>query len=53
MAKQQFQYNRNVAYSNDFPELQVKIQNDPISLAPGEGMFYFQYNVKVVLILNF
>ena len=53
VAKQQFQYNRNVAYSNDFPELQVKIQNDPISLAPGEGMFYFQYNVKVVLILNF
>ena len=38
VAKQQFQYNRNVAYSNDFPELQVKIQNDPISLAPGEGI---------------
>ena len=53
VAKQQFQYNRNVAYSNDFPELQVKVQNDPISLAPGEGMVYFQYNVKVILILIF
>ena len=38
VAKQQFEYNRNIALANDFPELNVKIQNDPISLAPGEGI---------------
>ena len=38
VAKQQFDYNRNIALANDFPELNVKIQNDPISLAPGEGI---------------
>ena len=38
VAKQQFEYNRNIALANDFPELQVKIQDDPISLAPGEGI---------------
>ena len=38
VAKEQFEYNRNIAFSNDFPELQVQIQNDPIDLAPGEGM---------------
>ena len=38
VAKEQFEYNRNIAFSNDFPELQVKIQNEPIDLAPGEGM---------------
>ena len=38
VAKQQFEYNRNIALANDFPELGVKIQNDPISLAPGEGI---------------
>ena len=37
VARQQFEYNRNIAFSNDFPELQVKLQNDPIDLAPGEG----------------
>ena len=37
VAKEQFEYNRNIAFSNDFPELQVKIQNDPIDVAPGEG----------------
>ena len=46
VAKQQFQYNRNIAYSNDFPELQVKVQDEPISLAPGEGKVYFQYNTS-------
>ena len=39
VAKQQFDYNRNLALANDFPELGIKIQNDPISLAPGEGNF--------------
>ena len=38
VAKEQFEYNRNIAFSNDFPELQIMIQNDPIDLAPGEGM---------------
>ena len=38
VAKQQFEYNRNLALANDFPELGIKIQNDPISLAPGEGI---------------
>ena len=38
VAKQQFEYNRNIALANDFPELGIKIQNDPISLAPGEGI---------------
>ena len=38
VAKQQFDYNRNLALANDFPELGIKIQNDPISLAPGEGI---------------
>ena len=38
VAQQQFEYNRNIAMANDFPELHVKIQNDPISLAPGEGI---------------
>ena len=37
VAKEQFEYNRNIAFANDFPELQVKIQNDPIDVAPGEG----------------
>ena len=37
VAKEQFEYNRNIAFSNDFPELQVQIQNEPIDLAPGEG----------------
>ena len=37
VARQQFEYNRNIAFANDFPELQVKIQNDPIDVAPGEG----------------
>ena len=37
VAKEQFEYNRNVAFANDFPELQVTIQNDAIDLAPGEG----------------
>ena len=37
VAKEQFEYNRNVAFANDFPELQVKIQDEPIDLAPGEG----------------
>ena len=40
VAKQQFEYNRNVALANDFPELQVKI-NDPIEMAPGEGNHRF------------
>ena len=50
VAKQQFEYNQNIALTNDFPELQVKIQSDPISLAPGEGIIYiaFQYYGKVV-----
>ena len=38
VAKQQFEYNRNLALANDFPELGIKVQNDPISLAPGEGI---------------
>ena len=38
VAKQQFEYNKNICLANDFPELQVKIQDDPISLAPGEGI---------------
>ena len=38
VARQQFEYNRNIALADDFPELQVKIQNEPISLAPGEGI---------------
>ena len=38
VAKQQFEYNRNIALANDFPELGIKIQNEPISLAPGEGI---------------
>ena len=37
VAKEQFEYNRNIAFANDFPELLVKIQNDPIDVAPGEG----------------
>ena len=37
VAKEQFEYNRNVAFANDFPELEVNIQNDAIDLAPGEG----------------
>ena len=44
VAKQQFEYNRNLALTNDFPELGVRIQNDPISLAPGEGIGRFYYN---------
>ena len=38
VARQQFEYNRNIALADDFPELQVKTQNEPISLAPGEGI---------------
>ena len=45
VAKQQFEYNRNVALANDFPELQVKI-NDPIEMAPGEGIHRFYLNGK-------
>ena len=41
VAKQQFDYNRNIALANDFPELQVKTNNDPIALAPGEGIYGF------------
>ena len=37
VAKEQFEYNRNIAFANDFPELEVNIQNDAIDLAPGEG----------------
>ena len=44
VAKQQFEYNRNIALADDFPELQVKIQNEPISLAPGEGIGGFYIN---------
>ena len=52
VAKQQFEYNKNICLANDFPELQVKIQNqdDPISLAPGEGIVHIQYNLKVIFI---
>ena len=44
VAKQQFEYNRNIAMANDFPELQVRTQNDPIPLAPGEGNCCLKYN---------
>ena len=44
VAKQQFEYNRNIAMANDFPELQVRTQNDPIPLAPGEGNCLLKYN---------
>ena len=47
VAKQQFDYNRNIALANDFPELQVKTNNDPIALAPGEGIYGF-YNDDVM-----
>ena len=46
VAKQQFEYNKNICLANDFPELQVKIQNDPISLAPGEGTF------RVIIVID-
>ena len=38
VAKWQFDYNRVICFSNDFPELSAPVQNDPISVAPGEGL---------------
>ena len=37
VAKWQFDYNRVICFGNDFPELSSAVQNDPISVAPGEG----------------
>ena len=50
VAKQQFEYNKNICLANDFPELQVKIQNDPISLAPGEGTFRSYYCARLMFL---
>ena len=38
VAKWQFDYNRVICFGNDFPELSATVQNDPISVAPGEGL---------------
>ena len=38
VAKWQFDYNRVICFGNDFPELSAPAQNEPISLAPGEGL---------------
>ena len=38
VAKWQFDYNRVICFGNDFPELSAPVQNDPISVAPGEGL---------------
>ena len=38
VAKWQFDYNRVICFGNDFPELSAPAQNEPISVAPGEGL---------------
>ena len=39
VARWQFDYNKVICFGNDFPELSAaQHNNDPISLAPGEGL---------------
>ena len=38
VAKWQFDYNKVICFGNDFPELSAAAHNDPISVAPGEGL---------------
>ena len=47
VAKWQFDYNRVICFGNDFPELPSSSQNDPISVAPGEGLLHEFYLIVV------
>ena len=47
VAKWQFDYNRVICFGNDFPELPSAVQNDPISVAPGEGLLNVFYMMLI------
>ena len=38
VAKWQFDYNKVICFGNDFPELSAAVHDEPISVAPGEGL---------------
>ena len=53
-AKFQFSYNRTTVFADDHPEvIAEKRINEPISIAPGEGMCVPQFILESIVIISF